>query len=226
MRFIPGNFAMQIGFLGHASLLLTAGDGTTLLLDPYNAGGFEGRLAYAPIPHRADFVVCSHSHVDHCAIDTLPSPRPQVIEQGVAGPFRVSRLPVAHDEYGGRRRGGSVDIVRIDVDGLVLVHLSDVGQSPESAIIEALGLIDVLFVPVGGFFTIGAAQADEWSRRLQPAQIVPIHYASARCTLPIRPVDAFLAYGLPARFEPSGMIEITQGLLSFSKQVVVLAPQL
>lgn len=217
---------MHIRFLGHACLLLTADDHTTLLIDPYNPGGFDGKMAHAPIPYRADFVVCTHDHLDHSAIHDLPTPHPQQIFDGPAGPFQIHRFQAEHDEHGGRHRGGFVDIIRLTADNLRLVHLSDVGHSPTADLLDAIGPVDILFVPTGGFFTIGAAQAHEWCQRTGARLILPIHYQNARCTLPLLPLEIFSAHGFPQRLHPHSDIAINHDLLSFEQQVVVLEPQL
>lgn len=218
---------MEARFLGHAAVLLTSEDGTTLLIDPYNPGGFGGRMNYRPIPYRADAVVCSHDHLDHCAVNHLGN-SPHLINEDDEGygPFEVIRHAAFHDEYGGRRRGGVVDVLEIRVDGLKLVHLADVGHSPSAALVEPLRGADVLFVPVGGFFTIGAAQAHEWKRRLAPRRCVPVHYRTERCTLTLRPRQVFEAYaGCGGASEPDSCVEVRSRMISFDNSVVLLNPE-
>ncbi len=183
-------------------------------------------MAYAPIPYRADFVVCTHDHVDHCAIDDLPTPHPRIIDEGPAGIFQIERFQAAHDEYHGRRRGGMVDIIRIKTDRLTMVHLSDVGHSPTAELLATIGPVDILFVPVGGYFTIGAAQAREWSQRTGARLIFPIHYQTTRCTLPLLPLETFTSQGFSVIMQRDSVIAINYDLLSFEQQVVVLEPQL
>jgi len=185
---------MELRLLGHAACVLTTSARESLVIDPYESGGFGGAMAYAPIEHVCDWVVCSHQHLDHCATHLLPGDPVVIDGEGTFGAFQIRRHTTAHDEYDGRRRGGSVDILEIVADGARVVHLSDVGQSPTSALVDALREPDVLIVPVGGFFTIGAAQAHEWSERLAPRWVVPCHYATPSCSLPIREVDIFTAY--------------------------------
>ena len=82
-------------------------------------------------------------------------------------------------------------MLTIEVDGLRVMHLGDVGQAvPEDWPITSP---DILFVPVGGFFTIGAFQANEWIRRTGARCAVPIHYRTPQCDLPIRGIETFLA---------------------------------
>lgn len=201
---LPGRFSVgvwaqtryrgrvDIEFLGHAAVILHAGD-ERLLIDPYESGQFAGRMAYRPIEDEVDAVVCTHDHVDHCAVHAVPH-SPPVVDEGFVGAFEVRRVRLAHDEYDGRRRGGHVDALEIHHRDRRIVHLSDVGQSPDPDRIERLRDPDVLFVPVGGFYTIGAAQAWEWTVRLNPTIAIPIHYRTAACSLPIRGVENFLAW--------------------------------
>lgn len=216
--------AVELRFLGHACVLLRAG-GQSLLVDPYNPGGFGGRMGYRPVPYAADAVVCSHGHADHCAIDDLPN-RPQVLEPPARfGPFAIDAVCAWHDEYEGRRRGGAVAILEIAVGGLRIVHLSDVGHSPTPGLVERLRAPDVLVVPVGGFYTIGAAQADEWCRRLGARLVVPVHYRTEACGLGIRGVEGFEAYRGSAGGKQSSFVELSFGMLSLNSRMVVLEPE-
>src|SRR5690554_399356 len=217
---------VELRFLGHAAMRLRAGDQTTLMIDPYNPGGYGGRMGYAPIPYKADAVVCSHAHADHAAVEDLPT-TPLLIEGDADfGPFSVRRHPAFHDEYGGRRRGGAVDILEIRVDGRRIVHLSDVGHSPTPALIEALWAPDILCVPVGGNFTIGAAQAFEWWQRLAPVRCVPIHAKTARCRLELQGSEVFEAY-FPAEFcaaiaeSTHSFIELDSAMIRFEECIAI-----
>lgn len=216
---------MEARFLGHAAVLLTSSDGTTLLIDPYNPGGFDGKMAYAPIAWRADAVVCSHAHLDHCGVSDLPNEPHPIEGDGDFGPFTVRRHRAFHDEYGGRRRGGAVDVLEIGVDGLTLVHLSDVGHSPTAALTAALARPDVLFVPVGGFFTIGAAQAHEWYRRLAARVVIPLHYKTDRCGLSLRGRAGFEAQVGVGEPEQGSCVELQSRMIRFRNSVVLLQPE-
>lgn len=185
---------MKIALLGHAAVLIESRAGRRLLIDPYESGGFDGKMAYAPITDRVDAVVCTHQHADHCAVHTLPG-APAHVEEGEVCGFRITRHRLWHDEWEGRRFGGEVSALRVEVAGEgVVVHLSDVGHSPGAREVEALRGADVLCVPVGGFFTIGAAQAWEWCQRLESRMIVPMHYKTGRCGLELEPLEVFLGW--------------------------------
>ena len=55
---------MKIKWNGHASFSITAADGTVLVTDPYDPGGYDGALQYKAVNDRADVVLVSHDHAD------------------------------------------------------------------------------------------------------------------------------------------------------------------
>ena len=110
---------MKIEYLGHACFLLTAADGTRLVTDPYEAGGFGGAVAYDAVGVEADVVTVSHDHADHCHVESVRGD-PQVIRDaagGSAGAFNVSGTMTAHDATGGSERGRNI-VFAIEADGV------------------------------------------------------------------------------------------------------------
>lgn len=192
MPVVPNVKSMKVEFIGHACVALHL-SGRVLLIDPYESGQFKGKMAYAPIDFRVDWVVSTHAHADHCAFHAVPGAF-EIADEGQYGPFHIRRHRAWHDEYDGRRKGGPVDILEIGSDEATVVHLSDVGESPIASIASKLRGADLVLVPVGGNFTIGAAQAWEWLERLAPRVAVPIHYRTGACGLPIRDASAFGAW--------------------------------
>lgn len=181
---------MKIQFFGHATLGIWSKDGSSLIVDPYESGSYDGRIAYTPITEHFNYGVSSHAHDDHNAFHAVACEK--VVESGLHGPFEIRRVTLMHDEYDGARFGGGVDALVITCDGLTVVHLSDVGHEPSTDKIQAIGVPDILLVPVGGFYTIGAHQALSWTRRLKARCVIPIHFTTPACTLPIRSVEPFL----------------------------------
>ena len=109
-----------------------------------------------------------------------------------------------HDDEAGTTRGANT-IVCFSLDGVRVCHLGDFGQRalrPEQR--EAIGEVDVLFVPVGGGPTIGGAAAAELVRSLAPRLVVPMHYRTPAVNF-LEPPDELLdALGAPVeRLETS-----------------------
>jgi L-ascorbate metabolism protein UlaG (beta-lactamase superfamily) len=74
-----------------------------------------------------------------------------------------------------------------------VAHLGDLGQAtPREEQADALGTVDVRFVPVGGGPTIGADQAVAIAARLGARIVVPMHYRTERIDF-LEPVDGFVS---------------------------------
>ncbi|CAN0491651.1 unnamed protein product, partial [Phaeothamnion confervicola] len=81
-----------------------------------------------------------------------------------------------HDAEGGSRLG-KVTIFVVELEGLRLVHLSDLGALLNKEQIDEIGRVDVLFVPTGGGqYTLGPKEAHHTVQQLKPAVAVPMHY--------------------------------------------------
>lgn len=180
---------MIVTFFGHAAVGLTAErsprPGFSILFDPYEPGGFGGRIAYPPIEGRfdPDVIVVTHAHADHC--HTSPWPGVPVVTADVD----TELLPVAwtrcaHDAFDGKLRGGHTGVARVEIDGVRVVHTGDLGELPAPATLALWRPCDLLLVAAGGYYTLGPAAAVELSRRLQATVTLPLHTRTALCTLP------------------------------------------
>lgn len=185
--------SVHLTFYGHACFALHA-DGVRLLLDPYEPGSLNGAVQLPALPDHFDAVACTHGHVDHAAVHTVPSA--QVLDGDARfGPFTLERYTAHHDEHGGRLRGGSTDLIRIRVHQTCIVHAGDLGERPTGRLLDWLRRepIDALIVPVGGYYTIGPNAARELVRLVAPRRVIPCHSAADGVCLPaLAPRDAFL----------------------------------
>jgi L-ascorbate metabolism protein UlaG (beta-lactamase superfamily) len=191
----------RVRYHGHACVSLDLG-GLRFVLDPFASPLFDGRFTY-PLPQGPfDAAVCSHPHPDHAHVGPhLGAPRVVDADADV-GPVRVRFVPTAHDPHGGLYLGDSRAVVLDAPEGRV-VHCGDLGGLPDSATLARLTAPDLLFVPVGGCYTLDAAEAHRLVDVLRPGRVVPIHYRTAWCTLPLASPLAFLL-GHRARYYPGG----------------------
>lgn len=171
---------MTVTWLGHACFALEE-DGYRIIIDPY-----EGVEGYADVQERAHAVYCSHGHHDHCHAAGVT-----LLEQRES-PFAVEEIAAFHDEVQGAKRG-PVTIRVFEAGGIRVCHLGDLGHLLSRGQISAIGKVDVLLIPVGGFYTINAEEAKQVVRQLEPRCVVPMHYRHAPHGLPaVSGVERFL----------------------------------
>jgi L-ascorbate metabolism protein UlaG (beta-lactamase superfamily) len=193
---------MRVRWFGQSAFLLVGQK--AVFVDPFgdmSAAAARGlQFDYPPIEGvTADLVLVTHEHGDHNAANAVGgSP---VVLRSTAGRLEsplgeVVGVASEHDDVAGTARGPNT-VFCFSLDGLRICHLGDFGQSalrPEQR--EAIGAVDVLFVPVGGGPTIGGAAAAELVRSLAPRLVVPMHYRTAAVNF-LEPPDEFLeAFGL------------------------------
>ncbi len=175
------NGAVTVRFWGQACFTITA-DGKTLLTDPYSP-----KVGYKPFAVKPDLVVISHEHFDHNDTDWLEGKpvilhglgsdgQVQHIDRQV-GPFHVRTVPARHWENPDQAQRGNDAIFVVEVAGLKIVHLGDLGRKLTAKQVKEIGRPDVLMIPVGGFFTIDADQAYSVVEQLKPRiYVIPMHY--------------------------------------------------
>lgn len=222
---------MRIRWFGQSAFSLTGGK--SVFVDPFgdmSAAASRGlEFAYPPIEGvTADLLLVTHEHGDHNGVDAIGG-GPTVL-RARAGTFEspvgeVVGVASEHDAVAGTKRGPNT-IFRFELDGVRVCHLGDFGQPalrPEQR--EAIGAVDLLFVPVGGGPTIGGAPAAELVRGLAPRVVVPMHYRTPAINF-LEPPDAFLgALGAPVERLDTSEAELDELLARGpAPTVVLLAP--
>lgn len=214
---------MRLTYYGHASFLIETTDGTRVILDPYRHGAFGGAVGYDPIDEPADIVVATHAHDDHGAVDTIPGD-PQVFmhpRSETAGSLKITGVEVAHDDSGGKERGRNTVVILDDGD-VRLVHLGDLGHLLDAPAIRSIGRVDVLLVPVGGFFTIDHDQAAAVVDALAPRVVIPMHFKTDKAAFPIGPVEPFLATQETVERRDGSSVEFTTASLPAERVTILL----
>jgi L-ascorbate metabolism protein UlaG (beta-lactamase superfamily) len=182
---------MKIKWNGHASFTITAASGTVIVTDPYDPSGYGGVLSYDQVTDNADAVLVSHDHADHNYVQGLPG-SPKILKgSGDIGDIKVTGFQTHHDESGGSERGDNTLFI-IELDDLKICFAGDLGHSLSPEQIKAIGPIELLMIPVGGTYTVDADNASEISKALNPSIVIPMHFKTEKCQLPISGVDGFL----------------------------------
>lgn len=184
---------VKIKWFGHACVSLTRGDGYVVVIDPHD--GYSIGLKKPEV--KGDLILVTHDHFDHNAVDVVKKSGSRVLKT-FFGEIEVDRIKVCgfksfHDKEGGRKRGVN-SIYLIEINGVRIAHLGDLGQIPEENVIESLKSVDLLITPVGGTFTIEPDEAWSIVDKTKPRNVLPIHYWVSGLRLPLRTIDDFLTY--------------------------------
>jgi L-ascorbate metabolism protein UlaG (beta-lactamase superfamily)/uncharacterized membrane protein YesL len=163
---------VEIRWLGHACFLITAGDGTRILTDP-----FDDTVGYDLPTVPADIVTVSHAHFDHNNVGVVQG-SPEVVDSPgdrSFGGVRIRGVHTCHDTKGGALRGRNIVFI-IETDNVAICHAGDLGHVPSDETVKNIGRVDVLLIPVGGTYTLDARGAEEAVRKLGPKIVIPMHY--------------------------------------------------
>lgn len=161
--------SVLITWLGHSCFALESQE-YRIVVDPYKDNKIPG---IGPLRTFAHEVYCSHEHEDHCwpnAVEILTSATPS--------PWVVKRTESDHDEAGGALRGHNIVHV-FEADGLRIGHFGDIGTELSAGQVLAIGLLDVAMIPVGGYYTVDAIQANAIARSVKARVVIPMHFKGA-----------------------------------------------
>lgn len=167
---------MEIKYLGHSSFLIKTKT-TRVVTDPY-----DPKMVGFKFPKtEADIVTVSHQHGDHNQVKNvlgLNGVAPLVID--MPGEFekmgiRIFGFQSYHDKTKGTERGENI-LYKFEAEGISVLHCGDLGVIPEESFLESIGEVDILMVPVGGFYTIDSVEAVQLVKKIEPAVVIPMHY--------------------------------------------------
>lgn len=176
---------MKLKWYGHASFLVTADDGTTIITDPYT----PETSGYKPIPDAPDIVVISSDNdLFHCRADLI---------QG--NPIVINALTVAQN--GGLRTEKGIDIhtiqameaedhrehdpdqngmYRFSVDGISVGHMGDIGNPLTPEQIAFFKDVDILLALTGGHPVLELDELKDAIEGAKPKIVVPMHFRTLR----------------------------------------------
>lgn len=212
---------MLIEHIGHAEFLLTLESGFRIVTDPY-----DGSVGYPVRSVEADGVLVSHHHSDHDAVEHV-SGSPQIIDYAGLHTFApgltVTGILADHDDREGALRGKTL-LFLLEAEDLRLVHLGDLGCLLDADQLEALGQVDILLVPTGGFYTLDPSGAMDVIAQLDPRIVIPMHYRTGyNADWPLAPVEEFTRLWQPSQVRSGGQaLRVTRGDLACHPRVVVL----
>jgi len=214
---------MKIKWYGHAAFLVTSDQGVKLVTDPYEPGAFGGKLSYGKIQDKVDIALISHDHADHNDTASLPG-SPQVVKgtgsKTVKG-ISVKGISTYHDPSKGSERGANT-IFTFSVDGIRICHLGDLGHVLGQKELDEVGSVDILLIPVGGFFTIDPKEATQVADQIKPKVLIPMHFKTEKCGFPIAPVEDFIKGKSNTKRPGTSEVSFSKATLPQQAEIVVL----
>lgn len=205
---------MQIKWLGHSSFLIVSRNNVKIVTDPYTSGG---SLMYSPIDESADIVTISHSHSDHNNPNIVKG-NPIILKEvgsKIIKDIKIKAISVFHDESSGSK-------ICFQIDNMNLCHLGDLGHSLNSLQLSAIGTVDILFIPVGGYYTFNPSEATLVSSALNPKIIFPMHYKTSKTSYPISGVEEFIHDKPDVRKLNSSQIDIYDEKIPSKPEIIIL----
>ncbi len=170
---------MNIKYFGHSYLLISGKD-YSIALDPY------GDIGLIPPKISCDYVFSSHSHYDHNNFSVVNSKK--AIEKS-DNLFKI--IPTFHDNFNGKLRGSN-NVLSFTLDGYRLAFMGDFGEEDNQEVVTILSGVDILFVPIGGKYTIDYLVAKNYCDKIKPKTIIPIHYKIKGSNIDIDGTTKFL----------------------------------
>lgn len=180
----------QITVNTHSSIRI--GGESVIYIDPLKIRG---------APHDADLILITHPHIDHFSLVDIK--KVMKSDTVIAGPYPVAMLckSLLRKNAVAVVPGQKLSICNVQIEtvaaynlkkpihlkffkwvGYVLtqsetrIYISgDTDATEESRIVSC----DIAMVPIGGIFTMNAAQAAELVNQIQPHTVIPLHYGAA-----------------------------------------------
>ena len=198
------------------------GEEVRVVIDPF------GDKVGLKVPKvQADVLLITHDHSDHNNTKIIEG-KPFLIDS--PGEYEVKEVFVKgisayHDTTEGKDRG-EVVIYKLEVEGLKLCHLSDLGQKELTMEqLDEIGTVDILMIPVGGTYTINAKQASEIVAQIEPRIVIPMHYKLPKLKVDLDDVDKFLKIMGQEKPVPEKKLKITPRLLPAEEtKIIILEP--
>ena len=185
---------MEITWLGHAAWLIES-DGKRVLIDPFITGNPSAPVGSEELD-RIDLIMVTHNHSDHLGDAVKISNRTGAKVVSMFENVNMMHSDGLKQENGfGMNKGGEL----IDIGGLKVALVQAVHSGNECGVILGIGnktlyhagdtaffsdmeligeqfSIDVAFLPIGGYFTMGPKQAAKAAKAVKAKVVMPMHY--------------------------------------------------
>jgi len=208
---------VEIAWLGHSCFRIK-GSQVTIITDPYSPD-----IGYSLGKLTAGIVTVSHQHPSHNYVQAVSGEPKTVTGPGEyeIGGVLIIGVTTFHDDEKGSIRGKNTAYL-MEIDGVSVCHLGDLGHVLTTEQAEEIGHVDVLLLPVGGVSTIDAAEAAEVIRQLEPQVVIPMHYKTPAITRQLDPVESFFKEMGIEKMEARARLSVSRSSLPVGTQVFLL----
>ncbi|MDX2138292.1 MAG: MBL fold metallo-hydrolase [Chloroflexota bacterium] len=210
---------MEITWYGHSCFRIVERGQLTVITDPFSED------IGLPLPKlKGEIVSVSHDVPGHNNVNAVRGAQQTIYR---AGEYEIGNVFITgialhyQKEAEVRHNIGYL----FDYDGLNVLHLGDLGHIPEQSLIENIGIVHVLMIPVGGGNALKASEAAEVVGLFEPGYVVPMHYALPGLNVALDGVDKFLKAMGVSKVNEAETLKVSASELPEQPQVVVLAPQ-
>ena len=210
---------MEIIWLGHACFRLRSQE-TVVITDPFpNTIGLD----FANRP--ASVVTVSHTDTNHNN------------SQEVAGNPRIFSAPGEYEYSGISVKGAMTPLedtnnredrnvaYTVTIEGINICHLGSLTTPLTTKLVDELGPVDVLLVPVGGHGLLELNLIQQIMQDVDPKIVIPMQYNIPGLKVDLDPVDAFLALQSAEGTQVQPRLSVTTTNLPASLTLSVLSPQ-
>src|SRR5918996_5730200 len=154
-------------------------------------GRVDKKTVFPRAEQAADIVTVSSPQPEHANLaavkpefDTIDGPGEYEIHD-----VFVTGIRTHQDETNGAQRGHNTSYL-IELDGMVICHLGDLGHALSEEQAEAMTDVDILLIPAGSR-NLDPARAAEIAGQLAPKVVIPMQYATASGDRDLLGLDAF-----------------------------------
>ena len=179
---------LQIRWHGHSCFEIT--NRVTLVTDPHDGKSIG---IHAPSV-TGDIILVSHDHYDHNSVKSVEKEDCKIItdtrKRNITN-VEIKGIESFHDGCRGEKRGNNI-IYKFTMEDITFCHMGDLGHDLDENTVQKIGDVDILFIPIGGTFTLDAKQAWRIIKKVKPRIAVPMHYKIGGLSLPITGIEPFL----------------------------------
>lgn len=193
----------------------------TAVIDPYSS-----EIGITPPNLKGDVVLVSRKHPGHDNIKAVQG-EAKVIDW--AGEYEIKGFAVAAGKIKPKEdenKKNPILYFTMDAENLRICMLGDIGKGLDEELIESIGNVDILLLPVGGGDALDAKSAHAVVEELEPRAVIPMHYAIPGLKGKYDGVDVFMKLS-GVTVEPKDKFTIgNKSELSAEKtEYIVLNPQ-